>query len=512
VTDPLDACITVATGESGAWRFGEQLIVSPRVTVVGADGGNPRTLRETFIWLRQRQLRAAVLRGPVGSGKAILLDLLMQKVMREGSESLGLPAELVPVLLRLQRLELPSPDLADFIMSNHPSVDPQLVRELCQYGRSLLCFDGLGAFSEPEPRARAFAWLEQVRVELPDSYLVVTSAPGPEHEATPGFAELRTYPFDAARIRAFVRGSTEHEAKHEANELLALLDSPACSADELLARLARRPLWLGLICSLHGEGKLSGARGRHLLLRQCLDASILHGRRHRHISRRYHSMLDIAAVVVVKELALWMHERGRRWVAEAEVRGFIEERVFVLPQIRVSGRAPRRTFYKPNLLLAMLCDELGLLIREGDQLGFVDVGFQEYFAAERLRDETEMLVARFDDSWWQEVIVLVLVRAVPSFLESFSAALLEHPAFPDWARTPMMQRCLDAAGDELLVQMAHTSACNESLGELQQLALTRVLSRVEHLPTSVERLLDNHPSSVVREWWAERRREADPPK
>ncbi|MCA9712968.1 MAG: hypothetical protein KDK70_44495, partial [Myxococcales bacterium] len=100
--------------------------------------------------------------------------------------------------------------------------------------------------------------------------------------------------------------------------------------------------------------------------------------------------------------------------------------------------------------LRVIRDDSGLLTGWGvDSYGFMHLGFQEYLTARHLRSEGLVdaqvfaaLAERFDDSWWQEVILLMLALRDPPVFEPFMRAVAQRPEFSRWIDSEMMQLCL----------------------------------------------------------------------
>jgi len=84
-------------------------------------------------------------------------------------------------------------------------------------------------------------------------------------------------------------------------------------------------------------------------------------------------------------------------------------------------------------------DESGLLTGWGpDHYGFMHLGFQEYLAACELRRLAfeghkdavlKELASHYGESWWQEVILMLLAQGNPSLFTPFMQQALHHPRF-----------------------------------------------------------------------------------
>jgi hypothetical protein len=114
--------------------------------------------------------------------------------------------------------------------------------------------------------------------------------------------------------------------------------------------------------------------------------------------------------------AAWLHEvSGRTRASAAELS----------PVLEPALKAVRWTGGDGTAFLCTVRDESGLLTGWGpDQFGFMHLGFQEYLAACELRrralepgGDAETVYAdlagRFGDSWWQEVLLLLVGGGQP---------------------------------------------------------------------------------------------------
>jgi predicted NACHT family NTPase len=153
-------------------------------------------------------------------------------------------------------------------------------------------------------------------------------------------------------------------------------------------------------------------RGRHQLYDECIDVLLERWREGKSLA------VNVSAETgrrVLQPAALWLHGQEGRTRATAEELDPVLEPALKARQWR-SGDV--RAF------LRTVRDESGLLTGwSHDQFGFMHLGFQEYLAASELRrlafegDKQAVLgqLARhYGESWWQEVILLLLAQGNPS--------------------------------------------------------------------------------------------------
>jgi formylglycine-generating enzyme required for sulfatase activity len=159
-------------------------------------------------------------------------------------------------------------------------------------------------------------------------------------------------------------------------------------------------------------------------------------------------------------------------------------------------------------------DESGLLTGWGpDEFGFMHLGFQEYLAAGELRrillenpDKAPTalcsLASRYGDSWWQEVLLVLVGVGNPSVFEPLMRAVVAAPTFA--SRPEILGLLLEEAAEvsakpfvELLREKPGRT--NVELWQRQLVAL-QVLERMDAKAQlgELEAKLRQHPSPLIR--------------
>ncbi|MCA9699247.1 MAG: SUMF1/EgtB/PvdO family nonheme iron enzyme, partial [Myxococcales bacterium] len=205
---------------------------------------------------------------------------------------------------------------------------------------------------------------------------------------------------------------------------------------------------------------------------------------------------------ILRAVAAWMHGQDQR--ARAKRDELLEPVREVLERERVADMSADR-------FLRLVRDDGGLLTGYGvDVYGFMHLGFQEYLTARWLRGlgldkpaELWGLAKRFEDSWWQEVILLMLAQRNPPVFEPFMRALAKRPELASWADTEMMDLCFTETAVKSATPFVEVLMKSEAgLGE-QQVGAAKVLRR--KMPEEFARLegvLAEHPAAEVRAWWS----------
>jgi len=475
-------------------------------------------LADAFACATKVRKRGLVLLGDPGSGKTTHLKQLLLKVVREGSESIGLQPDVVPVFLHLRNRG--ERDLSSFIESElhngAMAYEPGFGKRLCQRDRLLLLLDGLDEVANATARAETARWIESARKVLPKSYLLVTcryagyAAEAVELDAA--FLELHLRPMSDAQMKSFVTNwyaSVERQmctdeavaaarAQDNTKELLAELGRTEFVANARVYEMTRNPLLLTTICLVHRDsGRLPTARAK---LYEESVAVLLE--RWRHQVRGGDLLSAENALAVLQPVAAWMHEQvGRTRASEAELVG---------PVGQVLQRQRNVTIDAPGFLRAVR-DHSGLLTGWSvDEYGFMHLGLQEFLTAQWMRNEGltdpqvfDALAGRFLESWWREVILLLLAQRNPSVFEPFMRALLRRGDLDQLIETEVMSLAMREAAE--VSTRPFEEVLRQTTGE-RQLAAAKLLARV--VPTAVDalgELLRDHPSRTVREWWRARK-------
>lgn len=436
----------------------------------------------------KRGKRGVVLLGDPGSGKTtqlrrVLLQLLAEPDDGGGPEAIGLPADTLPVFLPLRNLRHEE-SLSTFMQRELAGplgkAPADLADRLVARGRLLWLFDGLDEVADEAERDRVARLLEDLLRDATDCWFLVSSRYAgytPDIKLASGFLELHLRPLTDEQAKAFVenwyRVVEAEEARLDgvepgpgrAAELLEELRVLERRGEAQLYEMTRNPLLLTAICLVHRRRSGALPEGREALYHECTTVLL---ERWRKQGKR---MLPTAeARRVLQQVALWMHgEDGRTQATAEELRGPVRR------GFEVIGKAG----LDPDELLRGIRDESGLLTGWGlDRYGFMHLGFQEYLAALELRDAAEgqpqsaamqKLAKRFGQTWWQEVILLMLAHHGMAAFERFMNALMSQPEFAAWTGSALMSR--------LLGQWT-----SEALAGLDELVL-------------------RHPASEVRIWW-----------
>ncbi len=365
--------------------------------------------------------RLAIL-GPPGSGKTTLLEYLTLTYAhnRQRQQHRQAPA-LIPVLIYLRdvRSQITSdqpPTLAELIHQQ------PLVKELqprlswfaskLKQGLCLVMLDGLDEVADETQRQQVSHWVDRQMQTYPTPF-IVTSRPFGYRSAPVERvrAMVEVQPFTFADVKQFVQSwyrqheiksrlgrdtpAVQAEANQKANDLLGRI-----SHNAPLSAMAVNPLLLTMIATVHRfRGALPGSR-LELYAEIC---DVLLGRRAD--AKGLTATLTVnQQKSVLQTLALGLMEQKTR-----EFKLPLASQLIQAKLAAVAGQAADGAAF-----IKQAEDLSGLLVeRERGQYEFAHKSLQEYLAAAEIKDthRGHLLVANFEDAWWDETIRLYAAQS-----------------------------------------------------------------------------------------------------
>jgi formylglycine-generating enzyme required for sulfatase activity len=493
-----------------------------------AGHGAQTPLSESFRLAIKLRRKGLVILGDPGAGKTTHLKWLLLRCLEEGSERLGLPAGLVPVFLPLRELRDPDRETLDgFIQrqlatNKHLKLKEDFSEWVGEERGWLLLFDGLDELPSPEVRVKAARWVEEVLRTHGKCWPVVTcrhagygeqGKGGPEVRLSTDFLELHIRQLEQEQREAFVRRwylqvetgmepdgeVARRRAEERAADLLATLAAPDARTTRM-AEMVGNPLLLANLCLVHrDQGKLPKERWK--LYHQCVEVLLERWR-----ERRQVSLTADEAKRAMQPVALWMHqEKGRTSASAAELEPVLAPG---LKAVRWEGGGAKE-------LLDAVRDDAGLLTGWGpDQFRFMHLSFQEYLTASELRRQAsedaggqaalmEELAGHYGESWWQEVLLLLVAMGNPSLFEPLMREVVKRPAFAEQRGFlgMLLEEAAEPKAGPFVSVVQQAPGRDEGLWKRQRTALEalRLMKATEELETLAS-ALSSHPSQEVRVW------------
>ncbi|MBI3270017.1 MAG: SUMF1/EgtB/PvdO family nonheme iron enzyme [Planctomycetes bacterium] len=403
--------------------------------------GEPIPFAGAFALAEEHGYHGLVVLGDPGSGKTTALRYAALALTGKAPRDLhvAFKSARLPVLVPLRKVQDFDCPLPVLLCALHATPElpltPAFFDRLLTRKQCALLLDGLDEVPTAEHRKHVCARIEEFRCAYPGNLFVLSSRfAGYRGDARlPGhYLELQLQDFDEAQVRRFlelwytevetrVREDSEHWRAYALRQAADVFDAVRNRPD--LKRLATNPLMLQILALVHRDrGLMPETRVR--LYAECIDVLLEHWDRAKGI--------DVPLTVdqarqVLQPLALWMHGVEGRTTAPGE-----DVRRLLTPYLEKIAGDRARAQDQLDRLLRSVRDRSGLFTGyDVDQYGFQHLSFQEYLAAEQVRNTAnfEPLIAHFNESWWREPTLLTVGLGNPSVFEPFMEKLLAAPAF-----------------------------------------------------------------------------------
>ncbi len=406
---------------------------------------------------RNGKRRGVVILGDPGSGKTTHLQRLLLQIVQKGPGSLQLPADTIPLLLPFRDVASGAESFRDALVptlaKSYPGQPPGFFDAVLRTSHPLFLLDGFDEVPESD-REKVAGWVDSALDTWKGARIVMTSRyAGYTKNVRLGadFLELHLYAFSSPQADDFIRRwwTLVENAEHADDPELAQKNADAGAlrlierlrtperGSERVRELATNPLLLSLVCLVHRDrGELPKHRAE--LYEWCTTILLEHWRK---VNRLPVTLGAEKAREVLQPLAAYLHaESGRTRALATSITPILEPE---LRRIRYDRDAAA--------FLRTIQHESGLLTGWGDgSFGFLHLAFQEYLTAGHIRakglaDPTHFreLAAKLGDSWWEEVMRLMVALGNPCAFDQFMPALLAQDGIGD--RQVLIEELLNEA-------------------------------------------------------------------
>ena len=349
------------------------------------------------------KFRRMVVLGDPGAGKTTMERYIALKMAKQAEPKLPY----LPVYVELGRfVESKKNDLLDFIAANleerygFTKVRPYLEQQLND-GKAALLLDGLdevlGGGTQEEAQAaykRVADEINRLATLFSAAPIAVTCRKAGWRGGLRGFQTLEVLDFSWEQIQEFVK------LWFKSNPDKAEGLRQALEKNLRMQTLAANPLILSLIAIVY-QKDLELPERRAQLYNRCLEMLLHEWDSHRGI-KRFSQFTTDRKCDLLQEIAWHFHKLGKRYFPKDELLKLIAD---FLPTINI----PRED---NKAILEEIAAQYGLLkVQAHGWYGFVHLTFQEYFAAQAVKDKgahaLSELVGHRHDPWWEEVILLL---------------------------------------------------------------------------------------------------------
>lgn len=366
---------------------------------------------------REKPVVLAVVGGP-GSGKTTLLRQTALTAVQRKRGRRGSAGRDLPILLHLRDHvyaitadpNISVVELARGTFRYLPVDEPTgWLEQKLRHGECLILLDGLDEVARHEDRAAVAAWTEEQIRQYPRNDFVISSRPyGYSTAPVEGANVVQVCGFTAGQAEMYIRGWYRAAERHSTGVSSADIYARAnAAADDLLQRLEQAPalrdltvspLLLAMIVNVHRyRGALPGSRA-DLYAEIC---QVMLGRR-REAQNLPSRLPGPWKENILRSLAYAMMERRVHTLSRGDVL------VVIRPDLRRVSRE-----VAPDQFLADVSSDGMLIEHEANQYGFAHITFQEYMAADYIREGNlvNVLTNAVSDGWWRETTLLYVAHS-----------------------------------------------------------------------------------------------------
>jgi HEAT repeat protein len=442
-----------------------------------------------------------VLLGAPGSGKTSLMSYFAVMLAQKQPEILGLAADtdLLPIIIKIRDLAKRAEHLSilDYIRQ-FASANLQ-VKELptgfFEYwlddGRALILLDGLDEVANKAKRDEIVNQIEAFLSQYPQNRTIITSRRSGYKRVffrTEEFPRYTLESFDDDKIEIFIKKwyESRFEDPEESQRRQESLRQ-ALAEQKRIKELARNPLLLTIIALIHRyEAYLP--RQRHKLYDRAVKTLLTNWDAGKELNYKlpceYLHHDDVERLM--QQLAYWIHTQGGTGDKEGSTLIDKEELIKQLKKFIVEEKSikPHQAKAEAERFVAHIQERAGLLNEQGqDCYAFVHKSFQEYLAAQEIKDRQEgdgdevvleHIEKYLHDPHWREVLLLLIAQQHRKKTAKFLKYILEQDTpWEQWLHSNLFfaASCLAEdleVQDESIVQQILQELVNLEISDNEQ--------------------------------------------
>lgn len=398
-------------------------------------------IKGSFKAAQKQNIKDIVILGDPGSGKTTLLKyILVMLIEGKGEEKLGLDTNMIPFFAPLRELKDPDKEsFVDFIWRvcclEKFSAARENFKTLLEHRRGIILLDGIDEVADEKTRIKTCKWIDEARKKFVNTPFVVTSRFAGylgESRLEGSVLELSILDFTPGEVKAFLLrwfetveialhpGDDNEERWREKGREQALELVRDIEDSEHIGKLAVNPLMLQIIALIRRDRGTALPERRVELYNECVNVLLEKW----DIARGLDTMLSAReSRRLLQPLALWLHEKeGRRSAPLTEI----------IEQVKEPLESLGKSSVDPGQLLLNIRDRSGIFMGYSQsEYGFAHLGFQEYLAAEEIRNTNriDLLTANYGNRWWREVTLLALALDNPSIISPFMERVVRKESF-----------------------------------------------------------------------------------
>lgn len=406
--------------------------------------------------LRQQK----VILGDPGSGKSTLMQYFAAKVAQQKFAELGLPEDLLPILIRIRDLaNQPEINILTYLQDRIPrkytlDIPEGFFDYWLKQGKALILLDGLDEIADENKQREVARHLSYFVTN--DRYVqnrvIITSRPAEykrDFFETQKFPHYFILPFDESKINLFIdkwynsRFSDREESQRRQSSLKELLNK-----QERIKILVENPLLLTLVCLIHRYDAVRLPQKRDKLYETAIETLLLNWEMIRFeenqapIYKKLEHIKFTNLQRLMEKLAYWIH--CQQIATQDKNCSTIVERDEIIEQLTKDIKNLKKIeLYEAKQEAENFIDYIsarsGLLNEQGKNCyAFVHKTFQEYLCAQEIdyryqNDEgsyEEIVLHHIREHLynphWREVLLLLIAIQKPKPIAKAIWAIVEQ--------------------------------------------------------------------------------------